>query len=37
VMDYVRPTKLDKGTASFPKTKENQKMNGAGLEMDSDD
>jgi hypothetical protein len=31
-----RPVKLDKGTASFPKTKEYQKMNVAGMQLESD-
>jgi len=33
VKDCVRPIKLDKGTASFPKAKEYQKMKMGGLEL----
>jgi len=34
--DCMRPIKLDKGTASFPKAKEYQKMKVAGLRLESD-
>jgi len=37
VKDCQRPIKLDKGTASFPKAKEYQKMKIAGMELSSDD
>jgi len=37
VKDCQRPIKLDKGTASYPKAKEYQKMKVAGLELPSDD
>jgi len=36
VADCLRPTKLDKGTASLPKAKEYQKMRVAGLQLESD-
>jgi len=36
VKDCVKPIKLDKGTVSYPKPKEYQKMKVAGLEIDSD-
>jgi len=37
VKDCQRPIKLDKGTASFPKAKEYQKMKVAGIELPSAD
>jgi len=33
VKDCIRPIKLDKGTASYPKAKECQKMKVAGMEL----
>jgi hypothetical protein len=36
-MDCIRPIKLDKGTASYPKAKEYQKMNVAGIELASEE
>jgi hypothetical protein len=37
VKDCIRPIKLDKGTASYPKAKEYQKMKIDGLESDSEE
>jgi len=37
VKDCIRPVKLDKGTASYPKAKEYQKMKIAGLELLDED
>jgi hypothetical protein len=37
VKDCIRPIKLDKGTASYPKAKEYQKMKIAGMELSSGD
>jgi len=37
VKDCRRPIKLDKGTGSFPKAKEYQKMKVAGIEFPNDD
>jgi hypothetical protein len=37
VKDCMRPIKLDKGTANYPKAKEYQKMKIAGIELDSEE
>jgi len=37
VKDCKRPIQLDKGTASFPKPKEYQKMKVAGMELTSEE
>ena len=35
--DCIRPIRLDKGTASYPKAKEYQKMKVAGMELSSEE
>jgi hypothetical protein len=35
VQDAIRPIKLDKATANYPKAKEYQRMNIAGMELSS--